>query len=91
MGNYDPYSDSPEAMVVKQPKFTRVGEPTLLCNHSQRKQGATDRPDLRVWRHSSTLPVLFWQNLKRGEKGLLTELMAKCEDLLCLLKALYMQ
>src|SRR5215468_9329449 len=25
---------SPEAMVVKQPKFTRVGEPTLLCNHS---------------------------------------------------------
>ena len=32
MGNCDPYSDSPEAMVVKQPKFTRVGEPTLLCN-----------------------------------------------------------
>src|SRR6266481_4759804 len=23
---------------------------------SQRKRGATDRPDLRVWRHSSTLP-----------------------------------
>jgi hypothetical protein len=20
-------------MLVKQPKFTRVGEPTLLCNH----------------------------------------------------------
>ena len=33
IGNCDPYSDSPEAMVVKQPKFTRVGEPTLLCNH----------------------------------------------------------
>jgi hypothetical protein len=24
---------SPELMVVKQPKFTRVEEPTLLCNH----------------------------------------------------------
>ena len=24
---------------------------------SQRKLGATDRPDLRVWRHSSTLPT----------------------------------
>ena len=32
MGNCDPYSDSPEPVVVKQPKFTRVGEPTLLCN-----------------------------------------------------------
>src|SRR6516225_12102153 len=27
-----------------------------LVRHSQRKRGATDRPDLRVWRHSSTLP-----------------------------------
>src|SRR6266852_779470 len=26
-----------------------------LLRHSQRKRGATDRPDLRVWRHSSTL------------------------------------
>ena len=32
MGNYDPYSDSSEPVVVKQPKFTRVGEPTFLCN-----------------------------------------------------------
>src|SRR5690348_9064830 len=24
---------SPEPVVVKQPKFTRVEEPTLLCNH----------------------------------------------------------
>jgi hypothetical protein len=24
---------SPEPMVVKQPQFTRVEEPTLLCNH----------------------------------------------------------
>jgi hypothetical protein len=24
---------SPEPLVVKQPKFTRVEEPTLLCNH----------------------------------------------------------
>ena len=32
MGNCDPYSDSPEPMVVKQPQFTRVEEPTLLCN-----------------------------------------------------------
>ena len=23
---------SPEPLVVRQPKFTRVGEPTLLCN-----------------------------------------------------------
>jgi hypothetical protein len=34
MGNCDPYSDSPEPMVVEQPKFTRVEEPTLLCNQS---------------------------------------------------------
>ena len=27
---------SPEPMVVKQPKFTRVEEPTLLCNHLNR-------------------------------------------------------
>jgi hypothetical protein len=27
-----------------------------VVRHSQRKRGATDRPDLRVWRHSSTLP-----------------------------------
>jgi hypothetical protein len=33
MGNCDPYSDSPEPLVVKQPKSTRVKEPTLLCNH----------------------------------------------------------
>jgi hypothetical protein len=33
MGNCDPYSDSPEPVVVKQPQFTRVKEPTLLCNH----------------------------------------------------------
>jgi len=33
MGNCDPYSDSPEPVVVKQPKFTRVEEPTLLWNH----------------------------------------------------------
>jgi hypothetical protein len=32
MGNCDPYSDSPEPMVVEQPQFTRVEEPTLLCN-----------------------------------------------------------
>ena len=32
MGNCDPYSDSPEPLVVRQPKFTRVEEPTLLCN-----------------------------------------------------------
>jgi hypothetical protein len=31
--NPDPYSDSPEPMVVKQPQFTRVEEPTLLNNH----------------------------------------------------------
>jgi hypothetical protein len=30
MGNCDPYSDSPEPLVVKQPKSTRVKEPTLL-------------------------------------------------------------
>jgi hypothetical protein len=24
----------------------------------KRKRGATDRPDLRVWRHSSTLPAI---------------------------------
>jgi|HubBroStandDraft_6_1064221.scaffolds.fasta_scaffold325216_1 hypothetical protein len=35
MGNCDPYSDSPEPLVVKQPKFTRVEEPTLLCNQVQ--------------------------------------------------------
>ena len=34
MGNCDPYSDSPEPMVVTQPQFTRVEEPTLLCNQS---------------------------------------------------------
>jgi hypothetical protein len=33
MSNHDPYSDPPEPMVVKQPQFTRVEEPTLLCNH----------------------------------------------------------
>jgi len=33
MGNCDHYSDSPEPLVVKQPKSTRVKEPTLLCNH----------------------------------------------------------
>src|SRR6267378_4447952 len=33
VSNRDPYSDSPEPMVVKQPQFTRVEEPTLLCNH----------------------------------------------------------
>ena len=38
MGNCDPYSDSPEPVVVKQPKFTRVGEPTLLCNHVVRNE-----------------------------------------------------
>ena len=27
---------------------------------SQRKLGATDRPDLRVWRHSSTLTDSWW-------------------------------
>jgi hypothetical protein len=32
MGNCDPYSDSPEPAVVKQPQSTRVKEPTLLCN-----------------------------------------------------------
>jgi len=32
IGNCDPYSDSPEPVVVKQPKFTRVEEPTLLWN-----------------------------------------------------------
>ena len=31
IGNCDPYSDSPEAMVVKQPKFTRVGEPAFYA------------------------------------------------------------
>jgi hypothetical protein len=36
MGNCDPYSDSPEPMVVKQPQFTRVEERTLLCNHLNR-------------------------------------------------------
>jgi hypothetical protein len=30
VGNCDPYSDSPEPLVVKQLKFTRVKEPTLL-------------------------------------------------------------
>jgi hypothetical protein len=35
MGNCDPYSDSPEPMVVEQPKFTRVEEPTLLwCSNA---------------------------------------------------------
>ena len=33
MGNCDPYSDSPEPVVVDKPKSTRVEEPTLLCNH----------------------------------------------------------
>jgi hypothetical protein len=33
MGNCDPYSDSPEPVVVKHPQFTRVEEPTFLCNH----------------------------------------------------------
>ena len=33
MGNCDPYSDSPKPAVVRQPQFTRVEEPTLLCNH----------------------------------------------------------
>jgi len=32
VSNRDPYSDSPEPVVVKQPKFTRVEEPTLLWN-----------------------------------------------------------
>ena len=32
MGNCDPYSDSPEPMVVDKPKSTRVEEPTLLWN-----------------------------------------------------------
>ena len=27
-----------EPLVVKQPKFTRVEEPTLLCNHSYRRK-----------------------------------------------------
>ena len=35
MGNCDPSSDSPGPMVVKQPKFTRVEEPTLLCNQTR--------------------------------------------------------
>ena len=26
-------------MVVKQPKFTRVGEPTLICNHQMKHLG----------------------------------------------------
>src|ERR1039458_5996829 len=30
-----------------------------LVRHSQRKRRAPDRPDLRAWRHSSTLPAPF--------------------------------
>jgi hypothetical protein len=29
---------SPEPMVVKQPQFTRVEEPTLLCNQVKSRQ-----------------------------------------------------
>jgi hypothetical protein len=41
--NPDPYSDSPEPMVVKQPKFTRVEEPTLLCNQWDFRSGQCTR------------------------------------------------
>ena len=37
IGNCDPYSDSPEPMVVEQPQFTRVEEPTLLCNQVKKR------------------------------------------------------
>ncbi len=45
IGNCDPYSDSPKPLVVKQPKSTRVKEPTLLCNQVGTKP--TD-PGLRL-------------------------------------------
>ena len=41
MGNCDPYSDSPEPLVVEQPQSTRVEEPTLLCNHVAGRPNAT--------------------------------------------------
>jgi catechol 2,3-dioxygenase-like lactoylglutathione lyase family enzyme len=36
-GNHHVRLLSPEPLVVKQPKFTRVEEPTFLCNHFQSK------------------------------------------------------
>ena len=35
MGNCDPYSDSPEPVVVKQPKFTRVEGVGIVMQSSQ--------------------------------------------------------
>jgi hypothetical protein len=74
MGNCDPYSDSPEAMVVKQPKFTRAGESALLCNHSQRKRGATDRSNLR-----SQAPFLDPTRVNRQQLCLSLRLLAAGE------------
>src|SRR5260370_16249924 len=48
---------SPEPMVVKQPQFTRVKEPTLLCNQvrpSTHMDGKSVNGDLRI---TSGLPV----------------------------------
>ena len=33
MGNCDPYSDSPEPLVVNNHSLLGSKEPTLLCNH----------------------------------------------------------
>ena len=41
MGNCDPYSDSPEPMVVEPPQSTRVEEPTLLCNQVESTENQT--------------------------------------------------
>jgi len=45
MGNCDPYSDSPEPLVVEQPQSTRVEEPTLLCNHVPYLHQGPGRPE----------------------------------------------
>src|SRR5712664_4987029 len=38
-----------------------------LVRHSHRKRGAPDRPNLRVWRHSSTLPDQVQLHQKSGK------------------------
>ena len=60
MGNCDPYSDSPEPAVVKQPQFTRVKEPTLLwcSNASEARYAPLLHPTNQVRTGTHSVPFV---------------------------------
>src|SRR5215471_20470589 len=64
---------SPESLVVKQPKFTRVEEPTLLCNQANSAESAkrdcVSAPSGDV--HRAPLPAGGYHGNSRANRGVL--------------------